>query len=249
MTASLQRCMPPPLRQGVFERTDRKPVSLWRVFGTCCLWAALLGQPHTAAALGNSDAAARTLLADLALATAETRTLYAHFEQEKKLSILDAPLTSSGHLCLERDTARHAADERVIWVYETPAPSGFVYENGQGFLWTGDGDDRRLAQGVKAAAIKAVTEHILAWVRVRPDALDLLYRMERLPDQDGCPALRLIPRLQNGFFAALEAIFAPNLRTVRGLRFEEPSGDSVRLRFSDVRVNAELPPVCRNVRP
>lgn len=248
MMPSIPRCVPSALWQGILWLADRKPVLPRPVFWACCLLAVSLGQPH-ADALAKSTDAAYALLADVARTTAETRTLYAHFKQEKKLSILDAPLTSSGHLCLERNTTGHAVNERVIWAYETPAPSGFAYENGQGFLWTGDGGDKRLAQGVKATAIKAVTEHILAWVRVRPDALDLLYRMERLPDQEGCPALRLIPRLQNSFFAALEATFAPDLRTVRGLRFEESSGDSVRLRFSDVRVNAELPPVCRTARP
>lgn len=248
MMPLIPRRMPSALWQGILWLADRKAVLPRRVFWACCLLAALLGQPPIDA-LAKSTDAAHALLADVARITAETRTLYAHFEQAKKLSVLNAPLTSSGHLCLERDTTGHAANERVIWAYETPALSGFAYENGQGFLWTGDGADKRLAQGVKATAIKAVTEHILAWVRVRPDALDLLYRMERLPDQEGCPVLRLIPRLQNGFFAALEATFAPDLRTVRGLRFEEPSGDSVRLRFSDVRVNAELPTVCRSAHP
>ena len=213
---------------------------------------------------------AQELLRQVAAQTAAVRTLHASFTQEKKLAILDAPLTSTGQLCLERsnDTVREQdktgpRSERVIWAYEQPAVSGFAFEQGQGWLWTDAYTKRRPAQGMEATALKAVTEHILAWVRVRPEGLERLYTVQRLPDipdlsedtgprsgsaasggPEVCPRLRLVPKQSAAFFAALEVTFAPSLDRVRTLRFVEKNGDSTTLTFDRVRLNTPLPQSC-----
>lgn len=217
------------------------------------------GQP--AVPTTESKDAGLELLLRVAASTADIHSLSASFTQEKKLSMLDDPLLSSGLMCLERDPApttdvADSGGEKVFWAYTEPSVSGFAYENGQGWLWTDDRAKTRRAQGMEGTALKAVTEHILAWVRVRPEALRKVYSMERLPDvtepsatpgspTGPLPVLRLMPRQANSFFSELVVTFAPELDSVRSLRFVEKNGDVATLFFSNVRINAPLPPQCQ----
>lgn len=197
-----------------------------------------------AAAQTSDDAAA--LLRTVAQRTKGIQTLHSSFVQEKNLAILNMPLVSSGQMCVER-SAPPSAEEKVFWIYEKPAPSGFSYTKGQGYLWTGKQQQQRPAQGAEAAALKAVTAHILAWVQVRPELLEQMYRLERVTSAEASdPVLRLYPRQENSFFAMLEVTFSSSLDTVRQLRFVEKNADSTRIRFNDTRINAALPPVCQS---
>lgn len=216
-----------------------------------------------------SDAQARTgdaaiLLREAAQRSRGLRQLVAEFTQEKKLSILAQPLASSGYMCMKRNADAPAADggdgasgaDQVLWVYEKPTPSGFMQEGGTAWLWTGEQARRRRAQGAEAAALKAITTQIMAWVRIQPEELERLYSMERLPDTPdaagSAPVLRLVPRQFGAFFAALEVTLAPDLRTMRQLRFEERNGDTTLLRFADVLTSEQdipLPPRCQAPQP
>lgn len=222
------------------------------------------GAKSGANAGASAEQQAAALLREAAQRTQHLTTLFATFTQEKKLSMLDMPLTSSGFMCLERKGAAQNA-ERVLWVYEKPAPSGFAQENGAAWLWAGEGASRRRAQGAEATALKAVTAQIMAWVRIRPDELQRLYRMERVDagataamattgtTAGTAPVLRLTPRPNMSqavsFFSALEVTLSPELNTVRQLRFVEKNGDSTVLTFSNTRVNADLPPQCQSPQP
>lgn len=239
---------------------------------------------HAQEATAAAQQEALALLREAARRTEDIHTLYATFTQEKQLSILDAPLTSSGYLCLERvqagakagagtsDSANTSSShDRVLWAYEKPAPSGFAQEGGQSWLWAGEGASRRRAEGPEAVALKTVTTQIMAWIRIRPEELARVYRMERVyapqkggaqtaqgvtravpapsPMDGNAPVLRLIPRQSGAFFSALEVTLNPTLDTVRQLRFLEKNGDSTVLTFHDSRVNAPMPAQCRPPKP
>lgn len=189
------------------------------------------------------DGPAAELLEMVAQETKNIRTLSASFRQGKKLSFLEAPLLSEGRFCLARDNADGAKGEYLLWEYVAPAVSGFLYENGKGFLWMKDRAALRPVNGREGVLLKAMASHILAWVNVDPRRLSALYRMDR-PDPKA-PRLRLIPRQAEAFFSALEVLFAPELRSVRSLTFVEKNGDSTRLDFDAARINAPLPAYCR----
>lgn len=185
--------------------------------------------------------AARDLLTAVARNTRHIRTLSADFRQEKTLSFLESPLVSEGHLCLVR--TQSAEEPQVLWEYVTPVASGFLYENGRGYLWMKERAAKRPVSGQEGVILKAMTSHILAWIDVEPERLARLYTMER-PDAR-VPMLRLTPRQKGAFFTTLEVAFAPDLRTVRSLTFVEQGGDTTRLIFASVGLDAPLPAYCR----
>ncbi|MDR0466670.1 MAG: outer membrane lipoprotein carrier protein LolA [Deltaproteobacteria bacterium] len=186
-----------------------------------------------------SDPAA-ALLEEAARHSAKTATLNADFRQEKKLGVLTQPLTSQGYLCATRGQSSPAG-QRLLWAYVSPAPSGFLYENGQGALWEKHPAEKRPSNAQEARVVTAIVEHILAWIRIDAKVLQESYRIER-PDKDK-PILLLYPRRQS-FFIRLEAEFAPKLDSVRQLTFFEANGDTVRILFTDIQINQPLPERC-----
>lgn len=206
----------------------------------CLAWICLISPAEVLAA--KNDPAAE-LLEAVAQKTKDIQSLSASFQQEKKLSFLEAPLLSEGRFCLVRGNTDGEKGERLLWEYTAPAASGFLYENGAGFLWMKERKGLRPVSGQEGVLLKAMAGHILAWVKVDPGRLGALYRMER-PDQD-VPRLRLIPRQPGAFFTALDVLFVQDLRSVRSLTFVEKNGDSTRLNFDETRINAPLPAYCR----
>jgi coenzyme F420-reducing hydrogenase beta subunit len=199
----------------------------------CCPCAAL------EADAGRHDPEAVLLLEEAARSSANVTTLSVGFRQEKKLRILAQPLTSQGYLCVTRASAAHG--ERLLWAYTSPAPSGFVYENGQGFLWETSPADKRPAGAQEAGVITAIVRHMLDWIQIDAKVLQQTYRLER-PAKD-MPVLLLHPRRQS-FFTKLEVVFAPSLDSVRSLTFFEAGGDTVRILFTDAHINRPLPERC-----
>ena len=189
-----------------------------------------------------NDPEAVVLLEEAARRSANMATLSADFRQEKKLGILAQPLTSQGFLCVARDGQSPSAQkERVLWAYTSPAPSGFLYENGQGALWEKDPANIRATGSREAAMITALVRHILAWIQIDAHTLQQAYRLER-PEKN-MPVLLLYPRRQS-FFTKLEAVFAPALDGMRQLTFFEANGDTVCILFTDTHINQPLPERC-----
>jgi hypothetical protein len=191
------------------------------------------------------DPEAVLLLEEAARCSANIATLSAGFRQEKKLSILAQPLVSQGYMCVTRNgqspSASFTHKERLLWAYTSPAPSGFIYEDGQGALWETSPANTRPAGSREAGVITALVRHILASIQIDAKMLQQAYRLER-PEKDA-PVLLLHPR-QQSFFAGLEVVFAPALDSVRQLTFFEANGDTVRIMFTDTHINQPLPERC-----
>jgi outer membrane lipoprotein-sorting protein len=179
------------------------------------------------------------LLEEAARRSANIETLSAGFRQEKKLGILTQPLASQGYMCMTRDA--DAQGGRLLWAYTSPAPSGFLYENGQGVLWEDNPANKRQAGAREAKVLTAIVRHILAWIRIDSQEIQRAYRLER-PEAD-MPILLLYPR-QQSFFTKLEAVFTPPLDSMRQLTFFEANGDTVRILFTDTQINQALPERC-----
>ena len=185
------------------------------------------------------DPEAIFLLEEAARRSANIATLSARFQQEKKLSILTQPMISQGYMCVARP--RPAQNERLLWAYTTPAPSGFIYENGRGALWETSPADKRPAGSQEDGVITAIVRHILAWIQIDSEALQQTYRLKR-PEKD-LPVLLLYPK-QQSFFIKLEVEFAPSLDRVRQLTFSEANNDTMRIMFTDIQINQPLPERC-----
>lgn len=201
-----------------------------RFFPFAICLAALFGFVRDASA--GEDAA--ELLRDVARATRNIRTVSASFHQEKRLDFLKKPLVSEGRMVYAR-AAGNGGHDLILWEYLEPAPSGFIYRNDHGVLWTRDKAKQRPVSGREAVLVHAMAEQILAWTDVQPDKLARWYAMER----SGPASLRLTPR-GKVFFRALDVTFSDDLRTVRSLVFTEDEGSTV-LTFHDCALDVPIP--------
>ena len=209
-------------------------------------WAA--DRDTTAQDTDNADALA--LLRTAADAGGRVASLATFFVQERRSPMLAKPLLSRGQLCLSRrgaESRENDADDGpdLLWAYDQPAAPGFLYRRGRALVLEVD-DTSRPPQGREQAVTGAILRLVRQWMRIDPQLIASLYRVER-PDASK-PVLRLLPR-DTRLFSRIEVTFAPDLASLASLLLEEANGATLRLTFSGTRINAPLPPRCQALAP
>ena len=192
-----------------------------------------------------ADAAALALLEQVASHSQATTTLSTPFVQERHSPLLAEPLVSEGQLCLSRRKAIAGAanDEGmdVLWAYTRPAAPGFLLRQGQGSMVQADGTLRPLNRREQTATA-AIARLMALWLQPDARRIQSQFAVER-PHPEA-PTLVLIPRRPQ-FFTRLEATFAADGASLASLLLEEKNGATLRLTFTDTRINEPLPGPCQ----
>jgi outer membrane lipoprotein-sorting protein len=159
-------------------------------------------------------------------------TIQADFVQEKKLSVFDEVLRSSGKFAF-------AKPDRLRWELTSPVKTGFSIRGKEGRRWhemTGEEPfrvDRDPMMG-------AVAGQLMAWATADFDGLKSQYSLEVTAEN---PArVRLVPRSE-AVAARIEAIevrFARGERYVEEVTVREKGGDYTRISFRNVRLDAPM---------
>lgn len=191
------------------------------------------------------SAAAETpqdFLQSLASKTTSIQSISSHFTQEKTLAVMQESLRSEGRFCL-RKTANSAAQvDLLLWEYTSPASSGFVLNQNKASLWTKDKSRIRPVNAQENSLLQIISSHILEWININVANIEMRYHVRYDPEQ--AHSIRLEPKKQGGYFRAIEAQFAPDRTHLQSLTFTEQNGDSMRILFSDIRMNTSLPAFC-----
>ena len=213
------------------------------------LVAVLLALP-AAAQSGNTpqaDAAALALLERVATHSKSTTTLYTPFVQERHSPLMATPLVSEGELCLARraKSTTVASDDGmdVRWAYTRPAAPGFLLLQGQGSMVQADGTIRPLNQREQTATA-AIARLMALWLQ--PDAQRIESQFVVTRPHPEAPTLVLTPRRPQ-FFDRLEATFAADGASLASLLLEEKNGTTLRLTFTNTRINEPLPGPCQSL--
>lgn len=192
-----------------------------------------------------ADAAALALLEQVASHSQVTTTLSSPFVQERHSPLLAEPLVSEGQLCLSRRkvVATNASDDGmdVLWAYTRPAAPGFLLRQGLGSMVQGDGTLRPLNQREQTATA-AIARLMALWLQ--PDARRIQSQYTIARPHPEAPTLVLTPRRPQ-FFTRLEATFAADGSALLNLLLEEKNGATLRLTFTDTRINEPLPGPCQ----
>jgi outer membrane lipoprotein-sorting protein len=178
------------------------------------------GAPPAAKAPADVDA----LLAGLAKAPG----LYAHFREEKHITVLQAPLISEGSLYFTPPSrfARHA---------EKPLKSVMIIDGNQLQFGNADGQESmNLAANPVARLFADAFVMLLSGNRA---GLEKIFKMQLLPKPDGTWKLVLTPRV-----APMDKLIKELELRGRGLGLDEldvreANGDWTRTAFSDVDLN------------
>jgi outer membrane lipoprotein-sorting protein len=175
------------------------------------------------------------ILAQLKAAAAEVETLQSAFVQEKSLAMFEQLLLSRGAMV-------YVQPDRLRWELLTPVASGFVLQGEQGVRWNAVSQQRQGFSIGTDPLMGVVAQQLLAWAKVDLEWLRERYRiavMTTAPVQ-----LQLTP-LDPGeaeFVEHIQVTFDPLQGYVSDVLVLEQSGDSTRLRFSDVRINDSVAP-------
>jgi len=76
-----------------------------------------------------------------------------------------------GNPFLLPDGLLESAAHPELMAYTSPAPSGFIYENGQGAPWETNPANKRSTGNQEARVMTSLVKHILAWIQIDPQVL------------------------------------------------------------------------------
>jgi outer membrane lipoprotein-sorting protein len=164
----------------------------------------------------------------------EVRTLQASFVQIRTSRILTRPLESRG-------TLRFSQPDRMAWAVEHPASSTFVMEGTRVAMAYPDLGVREELDLGGNADVAALIQATMVWLggdleRVRRD-----YTVEW---KGGTPAIVVLrPKVSalSAIIATLELTIEREPTIIREVRITEPDGDTVEIRFADVKLGEALP--------
>lgn len=170
----------------------------------------------------------------IAKQSAGIESIQATFDQEKRLSVFQETLRSSGRFAFARP-------DRLRWELLSPVRTGFVLKGNKGERWHEMMDRREAFSIDRDPVMRAVSEQLMAWASADFARLEAQYEISTLRD---APArFRLVPRsaVLRDQLEAIEVTFAPGERHVAEVFVKEKNGDSTRLTFKGVQLNAALP--------
>lgn len=203
----------------------------WPLVGLLCLamFVCLAG------ARGQSSNTPSFTLDDVSHALASAKTVFAHFVQERHMSLFDEPLRSEGQLCFEQPG-------RVRWEVTLPYKSILV-SDGAGvvqFEWVDD-KWKRLDMGLAGAMQNVVSQ--IAGIMRGQYARQSGQQTVTLSNSPQGPVVTLVPRNEkmSKMIQAIEVHLAPDLKATRKVVLRENDGDFTSIEFDQQAVNLKFP--------
>ncbi|MEB2344008.1 MAG: outer membrane lipoprotein carrier protein LolA [Deltaproteobacteria bacterium] len=177
-------------------------------------------------ALGGS-AAGTTDLDRILQRFAEMPGFSAHFQEERRLALLQAPLRSEGAIYFQ-------PPDRLARHVERPAPSATIVRGNE--ITVVDGGDLRSLDLAAAPVLSAFVEGLRLLLRGDAGGIRTLFSVELATEANGAWKLRLTPR-RDAVRAAILSIVVSGQDVRPGeMRIFERGGDETRIRFSRVDV-------------
>lgn len=154
------------------------------------------------------------------------KTLQADFQQTVETK--KGPRQASGRLLLSRPG-------QFRWIYDQPDPQEIVSDGKT--LWLYDKGLEQVTERALSGAIDSTPAALLAGNNV----LATQFTIKALPAQDGLYPVELTPKTaDNQGFEKLRMIFTDKRALLQAMELTDSLGQTVRLRFSGVRVNQKI---------
>ncbi len=197
--------------------------------------ALLLGLMLTLTTLPATGMAAELpeILDSLRSKAAGVKVIASDFKQEKRLSMFDSMLVSTGRFFFDRP-------DRLRWEYIAPLTEGFAISGEKGTRWTDSIENRQQFVLRQDPVMHIVAGQLLAWATFDLDRL----RQEYDIALDGASPviLRLTPRGDDArrILQCLLIEFSPSGETVARVELREQGEDFTRITFSGTVTNQPL---------
>lgn len=206
-----------------------KPWPAWTL--AFCLMAAFPARASGDAAQGSPA----PILDRIAAALSGITSISSDFTQERRTSLLEHALWSSGRFF-------YRSPDCLRWEVAQPDNYGFAVCGGRGARWSGRGGPVQEFSMDQEPALKLFADQMLAWVR--GDFPWLASRFRIVPGEGNPVTLKLLPRdpAESGGLAHVLVAFSADLARVTSVEVLERDGDLTRIRFSGTLINPQLDP-------
>lgn len=166
------------------------------------------------------------LLAQYAEQINQVKTLQSNFSEEKHLSLLNQPIKSTGQLSFDKNA------QKLYWQYLTPFQNGFLIEKEQVYRLQGENKTR-----IQNTMGRMMMAQMVVWLTLDFGSLQREYEIS-LNGQK----ITFIPRNKAHKIVKQITVWLDenNPQIVKQVQMDEPSGDSVLWKFTDVRINIPL---------
>lgn len=156
----------------------------------------------------------------------KVNTLQSHFTEEKHLSLLNAPLTSTGQLAFDKQA------QTLHWYYQTPFQNGFLIEKNQVYRLQGN-----TKQPVQNAMGRMMAVQLVRWLTLDFEELKKEYEITL-----NTPQITFVPRNKAHQVVRQITVWLDeqNPQLVHQVRMEQPGGDFIVWKFSNVHINEPL---------
>ena len=168
-----------------------------------------------------------SLLADYARQMEQVKTLQSNFTEEQHLSLLTQPLESSGRLSFDKNA------KKLYWQYERPFQNGFLIEKEQVYRLQGN-----VKQPVQNKMGRMAAAQMVVWLTLDFESLKQDYQMALQGRM-----LTFTPRNQAHKVVKKIIVWLDekNPQIVTQVQLEEPNGDFILWKFTNVRINLPWP--------
>ncbi|HMB15156.1 MAG TPA: outer membrane lipoprotein carrier protein LolA [Pelovirga sp.] len=190
----------------------------------------LVGLALAVPSLAADNDGLQNILAQLKAAAAKVKTLQSLFVQEKNLEMFEQQLLSSGRMV-------YVQPDQLRWELLTPVASGFILKGEQGVRWNAVSQQRQRFSVNADPLMGVVAQQLLAWARVDLEWLRERYRIVLMATAPVVLELTPLDPGEAEFIESIEVTFDPQQGYVTDVLIQEQSSDSMRLRFTDVRIN------------
>ena len=156
----------------------------------------------------------------------EVKTLTSDFVEEKHLSLLTQPIQSHGTLAFDKGA------QKLRWQYQKPFVNGFIIEGPRVYRLQ-DGQKKP----VQNAMGRVMASQMLVWLTLDFENLQKNYDMVL-----GNHQIIFTPKMQSHKVIKQITVWfdEKDLRVVRQVKMEEPSGDFILWKFSNTQLNPPL---------
>ena len=165
-----------------------------------------------------------------------TQTTQADFVQEKKMTILKKPLVIRGRLCLQKP-------DRFAWLATSPMGYSIVLKGGRIYTWDEDTDAVQKNSLKGNPGMRVAIDHITQWFSGKYSSLQNGYDIRLV--KKAPITLEFAPREDTparDFIRTVRIAFDSESGYLESMFMVENNGNSSLMTFSNVKINAKLPP-------
>lgn len=175
-------------------------------------------------------------LQDLMTVQADIRSMEARFEQEKRLSLFEEVLYSSGRIIIEKP-------DFYVWAYEKPEQRVYFVEGVKAGSIDPETGEKKESDLAERRGLAAIIRSVTALITGNIDQLQTgAYSISREPSEEGVLTWSFRPR-QEGLHSLFEQVtirFDKHTRLARDLELLEQNGDSMNMKFGEWRTGVEV---------